>query len=91
VSVFSSHAAASRLPSSRVATRMATDWGSDRQALEVASHGVKTMEDKDLEFARKLQASFDRENYALSTANRRRKSAESSKKTPRIDAFFRKR
>jgi len=35
---------------------------------------VETLKDKDLNYARKLQASFDRENYALSTANRRQKS-----------------
>jgi len=53
---------------------------------------TSTLEDKDLNYARKLQASFDRENYVLSTASQRRKSVSNVKKnTQRIDSFFKKR
>ncbi len=63
-----------------------------QQHENAAKKSVELFEDKDLAYARKLQASFDRENYALSTANRRRKGISSSKKnTQRIDNFFKKR
>eukprot|EP00536_Pseudo-nitzschia_multiseries_P012625 jgi/Psemu1/326909/estExt_fgenesh1_pg.C_4920008 len=105
VSVFTTEAASAsttiantrrRASSPNAATTTATATATDRdhhrrRPFEFSNPAVTTMEDKDLEFARKLQASFDRENYALSTANRRRKNSERSKKTPRIDAFFMKR
>jgi nucleotidyltransferase/DNA polymerase involved in DNA repair len=49
--------------------------------------GVGCEEDKDLALAKTLQASFDRENYILSTAQK----ASIRKKVRRIDAFFQKR
>ena len=49
---------------------------------------ARRKEDMDLELAKTLQASFDRENYILSTAQ---KSRPIRKKVRRIDAFFQKR
>jgi hypothetical protein len=48
---------------------------------------VASEQDKDLELAKTLQASFDRENYVLSTAQK----GPVRKKGRRIDAFFQKR
>mmetsp|Transcript_2712 Transcript_2712/g.5851 ORF Transcript_2712/g.5851 Transcript_2712/m.5851 type:complete len:369 (-) Transcript_2712:1957-3063(-) len=86
----STDAGTSRLPSPSKAVTPAKNRD-DQHTSEITTHAVNTTEDSDLEFARKLQASFDRENYALSTANRRKKSTTSVKNTRRIDAFFTKR
>lgn len=56
----------------------------------IRNHSISTLEDNDLDIAKKLQASFDREDYALSTATRRHKSG-SKIKIRRIDSFFVKR
>jgi nucleotidyltransferase/DNA polymerase involved in DNA repair len=48
---------------------------------------VTSEQDKDLELAKTLQASFDRENYILSTAEK----GPIRKKVRRIEAFFQKR
>ncbi|KAG7344233.1 DNA polymerase IV [Nitzschia inconspicua] len=51
--------------------------------------------DKDLELAKKLQASFDRENYVFSKLNSRREGGATKSmkkaKTKQIDSFFKKR
>ena len=54
------------------------------QLQEVPSSSIADM---DMELAKKLQASYDRENYILSTANRR-KGGPMKKKPRGIDAFF---
>ena len=56
-----------------------------------SSSAVRTLpvEDGDLNLAKQLQASFDRENYVLSTANRRQR-GDSKAKSRRIDTFFAK-
>jgi hypothetical protein len=51
------------------------------------TQGHALLLDKDLELARNLQASYDRENYVLSTAKR----DPAKKKVRRIDTFFCKR
>mmetsp|Transcript_10758 Transcript_10758/g.22757 ORF Transcript_10758/g.22757 Transcript_10758/m.22757 type:complete len:801 (-) Transcript_10758:2060-4462(-) len=70
---------------------MVANPGTNRHDLQRILTNSEALTNKDLDYARKLQASFDRENYALSTANRRRQSVSSGKKTRRIDYFFRKR
>ena len=54
------------------------------QLQEVPSSSIADM---DMELAKKLQASYDRENYILSTANRRNRGP-MKKKARGIDAFF---
>jgi DNA polymerase eta len=54
-----------------------------------SSSSSSVITDKDLELAKKLQASFDRENYIFSTVNRLKDPHK--KKVRRIDTFFGKR
>mmetsp|Transcript_48730 Transcript_48730/g.54526 ORF Transcript_48730/g.54526 Transcript_48730/m.54526 type:complete len:736 (+) Transcript_48730:144-2351(+) len=51
---------------------------------------IGTLEDEDLNYAKQLQATFDRENYVLSTSNSRQR-GDLKTKTRRIDTFFAKR
>ena len=61
---------------------------------EAAGARIDTAEDEDLKLAMKLQASYDRENYILSTAAKNKQVGNNqprpSKKTRRIDTFFKK-
>jgi hypothetical protein len=60
--------------------------------MEASPEARKVEADKDLELARKLQASYDREDYVLTAAEKRSgdRPKKASSKRVRIDNFFQK-